>query len=525
MKPALIFTLLACLLIVFAINANAQYVPNYDKNGQRSAASKSAEEVRNRQIIRPASTPAKPAADKYIAPQTYEEKRDEERRLNAEIERATQLRTRKDSLQKEFKKIYDGKIAKYDRADAIYIEGAKRVTLNNKHGFINADGDLGIPLIYDDASVFAYGRAAVKLNKKWGFIDITGKTVIPIQYDSVDNFSFRIAKVKLAGKYGYIDETGKEIIPVLYDEIKGMYILELEQAIKHDLFPVKLKGLWGFVGTGNKTKIDFQFDEIESNFNVPVSKDAKPYDMYDPNPPPPPPPLPPVATVIKNKAKYNISISGEAVSEKTDIVTGNIIAEESAKGSFTDARNNKVYGTIKIGSQVWMSENLDVNVYTSGEKIPRVKSAGDWQKAGMKGAPASCYYEHDETNGNKYGALYNAFAVNKLLAPAGWHIATKAEWEKLTNYLGSGKIAAIKMKNLTGWATNPQQQVSGFAGLPSGIRDSNGKFGDIGSYTQWWGFDDAPAVYAYSCELSDLEYILIIPELSAFGMAVRCIKD
>ncbi|MFZ1452283.1 MAG: FISUMP domain-containing protein [Ferruginibacter sp.] len=519
MKPGFLFTLLASLSIVLSNTAKAQYVPNYDKNGQRSAASKSAEEARNRQIVSPAVTPVKPAAGKYNPPQTFEEKREERRRIDAVIARETQLRKRADSLQKEFKKVYDGKIAKYDRVDTVYTEGAKRATLNNKHGFINTNGDVGIPLIYDDASVFIYGRAAVKLNQKWGFIDLTGKTVIPIQYDAVDNFSFKIAKVKLNGKYGYLDDTGKEIIPVMYDEIKGMHILELEQAIKHDLFAVKLKGLWGFVGRSNNTKIDFLFDDIVSSFNVPVSMQERSYSTYGQNP------TPPVATVIKNKAKYKISISGEAASEKTDILTGNIIREEAAIGSFTDVRNNKVYGTIKIGSQIWMSENLNVDIYRSGEKIPRVKSAGDWQKAGKNGKPASCYYEHDETNGSKYGTLYNAFAVNELLAPAGWHIATKAEWEKLTNYLGSEKTAAIKMKNVTGWLTNPTQQVSGFAGLPSGMRDSNGKFGYIGIYTTWWGFEVAPAVYAYSCALSDLEYISITPELSAFGMAVRCIKD
>ena len=47
-----------------------------------------------------------------------------------------------------------------------------------------------------------------------------------------------------------------------------------------------------------------------------------------------------------------------------------------------------------------------------------------------------------------YGKLYNWYAVNdpRGLAPAGWHVASDAEWTELTNCLGGESEAGGKMK-------------------------------------------------------------------------------
>ena len=66
-----------------------------------------------------------------------------------------------------------------------FREGLAKVRLNpgGKYGFVNEEGKLVIPVIYDFARAFSEGFAAVKRNREWGFVDKTGKEVIPCVYD------------------------------------------------------------------------------------------------------------------------------------------------------------------------------------------------------------------------------------------------------------------------------------------------------------------------------------------------------
>ena len=108
---------------------------------------------------------------------------------------------------------------------------------------------------------------------------------------------------------------------------------------------------------------------------------------------------------------------------------------------------------VKIGTQTWMSKNLDVSKFRNGEAIPLAKTNAEWAKAGENKQPAWCYYENKGENGTTYGKLYNWFAVNdpRGLAPSGYHIPTDAEWTILTDYLGGDSIAGAKMKSTSGW--------------------------------------------------------------------------
>ena len=55
-----------------------------------------------------------------------------------------------------------------------------------KLGYINDNGKVVIPLIYDDAEPFTEsGIAVVKKGKRYGVINTKGATVVPIQYNTV----------------------------------------------------------------------------------------------------------------------------------------------------------------------------------------------------------------------------------------------------------------------------------------------------------------------------------------------------
>ena len=147
----------------------------------------------------------------------------------------------------------------------------------------------------------------------------------------------------------------------------------------------------------------------------------------------------------------------------------------------------------KIGSQIWMSENLNVDKFKNGDKIPFAKSLKKMNALERKGKPAWCYYNFDSKNGIKYGKLYNWEAVTDLrgLAPEGWHIPTKDEWEKLSNFLGEN--GGEKLKAKSGWDKfikenefpNGTDEFN-FKALPGGERDIFGKFLYIGWTGEWW---------------------------------------
>ncbi len=58
-----------------------------------------------------------------------------------------------------------------------YSEGLAKVRKGNKWGYINKNGTLIIPEIYDEAGVFSGGKSSVKMNGRWTEIDKNGKEI------------------------------------------------------------------------------------------------------------------------------------------------------------------------------------------------------------------------------------------------------------------------------------------------------------------------------------------------------------
>jgi len=185
--------------------------------------------------------------------------------------------------------------------------------------------------------------------------------------------------------------------------------------------------------------------------------------------------------------------------------------------------------TVTIGTQVWMTKNLDVSTFRNGDPIPQAKTDEEWVKAGDNKQPAWCYYENDPANGAKYGKLYNWYAVSdsRGLAPVGYHVPSDAEWEKLVDYLGGEGKAGDKMKSKQGWAEDGNgTNSSGFSGLPGGTRYNYGAFIYIGEYGYWWSFTENNTNDAWNCYLSfnygDVSRNNLNKEE---GFSVRCLRD
>jgi uncharacterized protein (TIGR02145 family) len=222
--------------------------------------------------------------------------------------------------------------------------------------------------------------------------------------------------------------------------------------------------------------------------------------------------------------------------------------------------------TVVIGSQVWMTKNLDVVTFRNGDTIPQAKTDAEWEAAGENMQPAWCYYNNDLKNGTKYGKLYNGYAVYdpRGIAPLGYHIPTNAEWTILIDYLGGKNVAGKKMKNTSGWYSYGSKSCpncvdwnaeyrkkvpchtckdtrrvdasigtnsSGFSGLPGGSRFPNGLFFGIGAVGDWWSTTENhyKDFYYRSLYFNSFDGYVVItsgfPVSKSSGYSVRCLKD
>ena len=188
-----------------------------------------------------------------------------------------------------------------------------------------------------------------------------------------------------------------------------------------------------------------------------------------------------------------------------------------------------VYNVIRIGTQLWMKENLKVTKYNDGTAIPLVTDGTEWSSLTT---PGYCCYNNDAaTYINVYGTLYNWYTVNTgKLCPQEWHVPTDAEWSTLTTYLGGESVAGGKLKEAgsTHWnspntsATNK----TGFTALPGGYRDIYGRFGNVGNLGYWYSSTEYATDRAYHRSLNyNLSSVYRNGGFKSNGFSVRCVRD
>lgn len=182
--------------------------------------------------------------------------------------------------------------------------------------------------------------------------------------------------------------------------------------------------------------------------------------------------------------------------------------------------------SIKIGTQTWMSKNLDVTTFRNGEVIMEAKTDKEWKEAMKEEKPAWCYYENKASNA-KYGKLYNYFAISdpRGLAPIGWKIPSNEDWKTLFDFLGGYKSAGGKMKSNTEWDGSNS---SGFNALPSGLRYGKpgaiGDYGNLGEISYYWTTTPGSAFYLRK-NREAAEKMQVAAKAGHAYMSVRCVKE
>ena len=129
--------------------------------------------------------------------------------------------------------------------------------------------------------------------------------------------------------------------------------------------------------------------------------------------------------------------------------------------------------SVKIGNQEWSTNNLCVTHFRNGDPIQEVKNYDDWINAYNSNNPARMSYRKSKKKGETYGFFYNWHAIidKRGLAPIGYKIPSKNDWDELVNFLGEEK-AGEKVKSDTLWKPSSWGEKgtneSGFNALPGG---------------------------------------------------------
>ena len=235
------------------------------------------------------------------------------------------------------------------------------------------------------------------------------------------------------------------------------------------------------------------------------------------------------------KSSSSVESPNSSSSSENPPSSSSIDSGEPVFGELTDARDGRVYKTVKLGSQEWMAENLNY------------------------AAEGSLCYEDDEKNCEKYGRLYNweialdtsnrgcgdnfsgcrlrsDFHPREGICPDGWHVPEHAEWDTLFAYAdahGEGESAADALQAYYRDDYLEKTYSSdrfGFNVVPAGVFNGN-EFSGLGTSTEFW---------TASIETTDwLSYISITPSTIHFvkgsgsnvymthishAVSVRCVK-
>jgi uncharacterized protein (TIGR02145 family) len=230
-------------------------------------------------------------------------------------------------------------------------------------------------------------------------------------------------------------------------------------------------------------------------------------------------------TIITEKEFLKMVPKGKSVATKKTATekTKPVVTKASAKKVASETTIEEV----KIGNQIWMAKNLDVTHFRNGDPIPEAKTEEEWIQAGINRTPAWCNYDNNVKNGEKYGKLYNWYAVvdSREIAPEGWRIPLDSDWNVLQRKCGGKSLGGEQLKSKTLW---PDHTLGvdgyGFNALPSGGRNYGGRFHGLNTECFFWTSSEENVFRSVFIRL-EYDDILKSTEKKDAGYSVRCLVN
>ncbi len=182
------------------------------------------------------------------------------------------------------------------------------------------------------------------------------------------------------------------------------------------------------------------------------------------------------------------------------IITGDIQLPPigTFDSSFTDLRDGQQYTYKTYGSDVWMTRNLNFYV------------------------PQSKLINNDTATGPVYGRLYNWYQAKEAV-PAGWHLPTKAECDRLRAIFPD----RLDVMDTITWTCLQPRNTSGFSARSAGYYYLNTQ-NSQGSRTEWWSdYEPIPGLirkFGINCNAPESWTLANYGKTNNY-FSVRCVKN
>jgi uncharacterized protein (TIGR02145 family) len=180
----------------------------------------------------------------------------------------------------------------------------------------------------------------------------------------------------------------------------------------------------------------------------------------------------------------------------------------------TDIRDNKTYQTVQIGSQCWLSTNLNFGNILSSSQDQRDNCIAE--KYCYNDNPVNCtnhggLYQWDEL------MLFDQTPASQGFCPPGWHIPSENDWNILfASYINNG-FAGSPLK---------YSGFSGFNALLSGTRHMNKGWDYFGFATFFWSSTLRSDNKAWAHGMNEIDpSVSLYPASRVNAFSVRCLKD
>jgi len=196
-------------------------------------------------------------------------------------------------------------------------------------------------------------------------------------------------------------------------------------------------------------------------------------------------------------------------------------------GWLKDPRDGRSYRTVKIGTQVWMAENLNYrNMKGRSDTVGEcpLNSIDSCSKYGR-------LYSWADAMGvasNYNSTLLNAMLPLQGICPEGWHVPSEVEFDTLEDYASVGGGAGYRLKSTSGWSfdfADYSKDEYGFRALSTGLRYNSGGMGLYG-YIYFWSSSESNEYGAWTLYMYTHDPGTVHPNyLKSNGCSIRCIGN